>query len=198
MAVLHARSGTAALASGIVVLLFARSWAGPAKKMSPEPESLSVPDTAGLPPDMAKTEPLWEAIDAGNFRSSLRARRLYPDGRVYSYSKRRRVLDQRGLPSEEPGPAKWRLQARIKPEGVAAVRGLLDRAQPADLELPKSQGSVMDGSHRLFRFFAGGQERKVFLDGRRFTPQQVPPVFSAVEKAINRSIIPGGAPMVQD
>lgn len=167
--------------------------------MSPEaPDPLTVSDAAGLPPELAAAQPLWEEIDGGSIRSSLRAARLYPDGRLYCYSDRRRVTDQRGLPSQVPGPKRWRLDARIRPEAVSGVRGLLEKAGPEALALPESRGGVMDGSHRAFRFFAAGREKRIFLDGRRYTPQESPALCREVRSLIQKGVVPGGAPMVQD
>jgi hypothetical protein len=146
--------------------------------------------TTGLPETLQDTDPLWETVVGPDRRGDLTAMRLYPDGRLYHYSAKRRIRAENGLPKRVPADPRWRLDARVGEDGLQAVREALAELWGTSLAEPEGvhQGEVL----RTYRA----------ADGDRSWHDQVmgepPPRVTAVDHALQRGIVPGSVPIQQE
>jgi len=145
----------------------------------------------GLPPELLDVAPIWEhSTESGPRGQQAQVMRLYPDGRVYTWSAQRRITRAGGLPGRVPAPALWRLDAEVSPAGLAAVREAI-RAGFLSLA-PVVEGQVNDGRARVFRSEFDGVSHTVSSPGG-----SVPAAVLAVEQALQRGFVVGAVPMDQ-
>lgn len=151
----------------------------------------SITETTGLPADLAEVDPIFETTEEAGPRRAASAQRLYPDGRVYSWSNTRRTLEN-GLPKRVPAPFQWRLDAQVSPEGVAEVRALM--GAEAFRSLPPAMGApVPDRGNVAVRAVLDGQQQTVVLKGS--AAAKPPDPIRAIQLAIQRNTVSGAVPL---
>lgn len=159
---------------------------------SSAPSTAAITATDGLPADLAATRPLWESARAPTQRQKARVTRLYPDGRLYTYSDTRRGLAD-GKPTREPAPAAWRLDAQIAGATVTRIEGIVrDRflATPAAATTVGPDGAVV-----TWRAALDGKEHVVTTPAG--ATSSLPAPIAEIEQALQAGVVPGAVPVEQ-
>ncbi len=137
----------------------------------------------GLPSDLMGVTAVWEVVTGPSQRAATTVRRLYPDGRLYSWSATRRGADGR----RSPAPPRWRLDAKIA--DVSVIEAVL--AEGFFALSPQVPAGRRDGTPRIWRALDSAGTVVEIRSPTGAVPSQV----RAVELAIQRGVIPGGVPV---
>ncbi len=157
------------------------------------PSSFAVTSKEGLPADLAGVAPLWEAARHPTARRPESVARLYPDGRLYRYSDARRT-EVKGMPGQEPAPKAWRLEARLSPRAVQAIKNLI-RSSFAPLAATAPIATA--GPHgRLYTWRANLDGEHVVVTPAAAT-DALPAAVRDIERAVQAGIVPGAVPLEQ-
>lgn len=147
----------------------------------------------GLPQEINSQRPIWEVQRSSTATKSGFVTRLYESGQLYTWSNSRRILVD-GLPSREPAPYAWRLDAKIKLEGVEKVKELI-RSDFLKLASEEPNLSTRDQGLLKFTTYVDGNEYAVSFPASAY--DELPGTIKAIEQLIQRSVIPGGVTIQQ-
>jgi len=139
---------------------------------------------------------IWEEEISGTPRKSGSIRRLYEDGRLFSWSDSRRMLNN-GKPERVTAPYAWRLDARISEPGISNIKKLIENdflkiaSSPATGERPASNYGAI-----TWKTFWNSQAYEVSIPAEEIQKQSA--VVKAIEYEIQSHIIVGGVPFDQE
>jgi hypothetical protein len=156
-----------------------------------ESPAMTAVATEGLPDELRAVQPVWETHQQATRNRSETVTRLYEDGRIFTLSdtRRRRV---NGQLRREPAPLAWRLDAQIKPEGVARVQELV---RSGFVQLSSTGTPAADQGVTVRRSNVDGVEHSVSLPVS--ATGDMPQVLRDIDYAINSNVIPGAVPIDQ-
>lgn len=157
--------------------------------------SLLIPETAGLPAALKNASPLWETLTvARNPGETNAATRLYATGELLSYGTTRRTYKKEQM-GREPAPPAWRLDARLTPESVTALRSLLQKEfvplGNSTVSAPPPPGC------QIWRARRGKTAHTLVVMQPSRDWGNLPPVLRTIHETIQKGIVPGGVPVEQ-
>jgi hypothetical protein len=173
--------------------------ASPGGANAPAPSAdaaFTITATDGLPAELAAERPMWESASR-----PATGTRLYRDGRLYSYSDRRRTVVD-GQTTFVAAPPAWRLADKLSATALRNVdrvirqriaQGhLVARAAAPTVPLVPDQYSI------TYRAWVDDVEhvRVVSFGTSRAVPD-LPTPMTAIEGAIQRGIVAGAVPTEQ-
>ena len=154
-------------------------------------------EVTGLPPELHNEKPVWEVVTSPGHRRPMTARRVYADGRFFSWSNKRRMKGPDGMPKRVDAPFAWRLDARVNEAAVSKIRQLVadQFAQLSSSPLPAGT----DASRYpliTWRAFPGGTEHAVVTPSTA-KQDELPAVIREIEQAIHAGTVSEGVPLDQ-
>jgi hypothetical protein len=158
----------------------------------PPANSSAISSTDGLPPELASATPLWESARAATGRQTARATRLYPDGRLYTFSDTRRGSKD-GKPTRTPAPPAWRLDAKLDPAALAKIQALASGPFQALTAPAPSVGA--DGATITWRAWSSGREHVVITSAG--ATASLPAPIAEIEQTLQTGVVPGAVPLEQ-
>lgn len=139
---------------------------------------------------------IWEEENTGNPRKSDIIRRLYPDGRLFSWSNTRRIINN-GQPGREQAEYAWRLDAKITETGIQNINNFIEsefiKIAKNDFDRPASNNGY---GGITWRAFYNGQLIGYYLPAHELT--KLPEILKNIENEIQSNIIVGGVPFEQE
>jgi hypothetical protein len=159
---------------------------------APAAGASTISSSEGLPPELAGATPIWESARAATSRQTARATRLYPDGRVYTFSDTRRGSKD-GKPTRTPAPPAWRLDAKVDAAALATIQALASGAFLSLTTAPPSVGP--DGATITWRAWSGGREHVVVTAAG--ATSSLPAPIAEIEQALQTGVVPGAVPLEQ-
>jgi hypothetical protein len=152
----------------------------------------AVTATEGLPAELAGTRPLWESARAPTTRQTARATRLYPDGRLYTFSNTRRALAN-GKPTRQPAPPAWRLDAQIAAAIVTKIEGIVRDRFVGTTAAATAKSA--DAGVITWRAWIDGKEHVVTTPTG--ATSSLPTPIAEIEQALQTGIVPSAVPVEQ-
>jgi hypothetical protein len=149
--------------------------------------------TLGLPDELKAVQPLWEVYQSATSNKAASISRLYEDGRLFSWSNTRRVVNH-GKISRESAPYAWRLDAQVSPKGIKRLQELI-RSEFVKLPTNSSATTGLDQGYVVYKSHFDGTDYRVKLPTSASI--NLPQVLRDLDYAIQSNIVPGAVPQTQ-
>ena len=155
---------------------------------------MAVDDKTGLPAELHEEAPIWESVlgpvPGRGVVADLQVRRIYDDGRLFTYSNSRRTVLPDGRPGREKAQPRWRLTALLA--SVDEVQAVIrETFVPAPARHGRAGPRAMRRMEWRAQLSDGTLHRVESLDN------STPSAVTAVEAAAAKAIVPGGVPLEQ-